>query len=162
ATLAHSIVTRRYPLEMAGRVNTALNTFTFVGIFLGQWGSGIVLNLWPQTASGYDPRGYSYALGALWLVQRAGLAGPRSGRALVEKNVAIARIEGGGDHRAEHQPAQAEGNRGDEGEQQQDHAVEEEWNDVLQAGEEARLHRLGRTLLVEHGERRREPQRHEQ
>ena len=77
---------------MAGRVNTALNTFTFVGIFLGQWGTGIVLNLWPQTAAGYDPRGYSYALGALWLVQLAGLAWLWSGRALVEKDVAIARV----------------------------------------------------------------------
>ena len=58
ATLAHSIVTRRYPRDMAGRVNTALNTFTFLGIFLGQWGTGVVLGLWPQTAAGYDPRGY--------------------------------------------------------------------------------------------------------
>lgn len=92
ATLAHSIVTRRYPREMAGRVNTALNTFTFLGIFLGQWGTGVILGLWPQTAAGYDPRGYSYALGALWLVQLAGLAWLWSGRALVEKNVAVARV----------------------------------------------------------------------
>jgi predicted MFS family arabinose efflux permease len=82
ATLAHSIATRRYPREMAGRVNTALNTFTFVGVFLGQWGSGAILNLWPPTAAGYDPRGYFYALGALWLVQAAGLAWLWSGRRL--------------------------------------------------------------------------------
>ncbi len=80
ATLAHSIATRRYPREMAGRVNTALNTFTFVGVFLGQWGSGAILNLWPPTAAGYDPRGYFYALGTLWLVQAAGLAWLWSGR----------------------------------------------------------------------------------
>ncbi|MFL6565391.1 MAG: MFS transporter, partial [Burkholderiales bacterium] len=92
ATLAHSIVTRRYPREMAGRVNTALNTFTFLGIFLGQWGTGVILGLWPQTAAGYDPRGYSYALGALWLVQLAGLAWLWSGRALVEKDVAVTRV----------------------------------------------------------------------
>src|SRR5439155_1030197 len=36
ATLAHSIATRRYPREMAGRVNTTLNSFTFLGAFLGQ------------------------------------------------------------------------------------------------------------------------------
>src|SRR5919204_2911621 len=58
ATLAHSIATRRYPRDMAGRVNTALNTFTFMGTFLGQWGIGVILNLWPQTGSGYNPRGY--------------------------------------------------------------------------------------------------------
>src|SRR5580765_86475 len=92
ATLAHSVVTRRYPREMAGRVNTALNTFTFLGIFLGQWGTGVILGLWPQTAAGYDPRGYSCALGALWLVQLAGLAWLWRGRGLVEKDVAIARV----------------------------------------------------------------------
>ena len=92
ATLAHSIVTRRYPRDMAGRVNTALNTFTFLGIFLGQWGTGVILGLWPQTATGYDPRGYSYALGALWLVQLAGLTWLWRGRALLEKDVAIARV----------------------------------------------------------------------
>ncbi len=73
ATLAHSIATRRYPREMAGRVNTALNTFTFLGVFAGQWGTGAILTLWPATSAGYDPRGYFWALGALWLVQAAGL-----------------------------------------------------------------------------------------
>ena len=92
ATLAHSIVMRRYPRDMAGRVNTTLNTFTFLGTFLGQWGTGAVLNLWPQTAAGYDPRGYPYALGALWAVQLLGLAWLWSGRSLVEKEVAIARV----------------------------------------------------------------------
>ena len=82
ATLAHSIATRRYPKEMAGRVNTGINTFTFFGAFAGQWGCGAILSLWPPTAAGYDPRGYFYALGALWLVQAAGLAWLWSGRRL--------------------------------------------------------------------------------
>lgn len=84
ATLAHSIATRRYPREMAGRVNTALNTFTFIGIFFGQWLTGVALSLWPSTAAGYDPRGYSLALGALWVVQAAGLAFLWRGRKLLE------------------------------------------------------------------------------
>ena len=82
ATLAHSIATRRYPREMAGRVNTTLNTFTFLGAFLGQWATGAVLNLFAPTAVGYDPKGYFYALWALWLVQAAGLAWLWRGRRL--------------------------------------------------------------------------------
>ena len=74
ASLAHSIATRRYPREMAGRVNTALNSFTFVGIFLGQWATGVVLNRFPPAGQGYDPRGYSLALAALAAIQGAGLA----------------------------------------------------------------------------------------
>jgi MFS family permease len=80
ATLAHSILTRRYPRDMAGRLNTALNTFTFFGIFAGQWATGAILNLWPPVQDGYDPRGYGWALGALWLVQAAGLAWLWAGR----------------------------------------------------------------------------------
>ncbi|HEX4928267.1 MAG TPA: MFS transporter [Burkholderiales bacterium] len=82
SSLAHSIATRRYPTDMAGRVNASLNTFTFVGIFLGQWASGVLLALWPATASGYDPRAYFYAFGALALVQVGGLAWLWSGREL--------------------------------------------------------------------------------
>jgi MFS family permease len=80
ATLAHSILTRRYPRDMAGRLNTGLNTFTFFGIFAGQWATGAILNLWPPTPAGYDPRAYGWALGALWLVQAAGLAWLWAGR----------------------------------------------------------------------------------
>ncbi|HYG54690.1 MAG TPA: MFS transporter [Burkholderiales bacterium] len=83
ATLAHSIATRRYPRDMAGRVNTALNTFTFIGIFVGQWATGAILNLWPQTATGYDPRGYTWALGTLWAIQAAGLAWLWAGRSRI-------------------------------------------------------------------------------
>lgn len=89
ATLAHTIATRRYPREMAGRVNTALNTFTFLGIFLGQWLTGEILSLWPALeGGGYDPRGYPYALSALWLVQAAGLVWLWSGRKLLDEKKA--------------------------------------------------------------------------
>jgi len=80
STLSHSIATRRFPREMAGRVNTALNTFTFMGVFIGQWASGAILSLWPPTATGYQPVAYFYAFGALLVVQAAGLAWLWSGR----------------------------------------------------------------------------------
>jgi hypothetical protein len=81
--LSYSQFSRRYPKEMAGRVNTALNTFVFVGMFSGQWAVGLVLNLWPPTAIGYAPEAYAWALGALWLTQFAGLAWLWSGRRLL-------------------------------------------------------------------------------
>ena len=84
ATLAHSIASRRYPRELTGRVNTALNTFTFTGIFAGQWAVGAILSRWPATASGYAPEGYFYGLGVLWIVQAAGLAWLWRGRRLLK------------------------------------------------------------------------------
>jgi predicted MFS family arabinose efflux permease len=82
AVLAYSILARRFPKEMAGRVNTTLNTFAFLGMFLGQWVAGLILSLWTPTATGYNPEAYRWAFGTLWLVQLAGLAWFWSGRSL--------------------------------------------------------------------------------
>jgi predicted MFS family arabinose efflux permease len=85
--LAYPILSLRYPKAMAGRANTAINVFGFVGMFSGQWGIGLVLDLWPATGSGinagYAPEGYAWGLGMAWAVQLAGLAWMWSGRALL-------------------------------------------------------------------------------
>jgi predicted MFS family arabinose efflux permease len=81
--LSYSLFSRRYPRHMVGRVNTALNVFVFVGMFSGQAAVGLVLSLWPQTAAGYAPAAYPWALGMLWLTQFAGLAWLWSGRKLL-------------------------------------------------------------------------------
>ena len=80
--LSYSLFSRRYPTEMVGRVNSALNVSVFIGMFSGQWAVGAVLSLWPPTAAGYAPEAYPWALGGLWLMQAAGLAWLWSGRRL--------------------------------------------------------------------------------
>ena len=80
--LSYSLFSRRYPKEMAGRVNSALNVSVFVGMFSGQWAVGLIINQWPQSASGYSPEAYPWALGGLWLVQFSGLIWLWSGRRL--------------------------------------------------------------------------------
>jgi predicted MFS family arabinose efflux permease len=80
--LSYSLFSRRYPREMVGRVNSALNVSVFVGMFSGQWAVGLIINQWPATAAGYAPEAYPWALGGLWLVQFAGLAWLWSGRRL--------------------------------------------------------------------------------
>jgi len=83
--LIYSLLSRRLPKEMAGRANTAVNVVGFVGMFAGQWGIGLVLDLWPQSSAGYAPEAYPWALGMVWAVQLAGLLWLWSGRALVEQ-----------------------------------------------------------------------------
>jgi predicted MFS family arabinose efflux permease len=78
--LGYSILSRRYPKEMAGRANTGVNVLGFVGMFTGQWGIGLVLDRWPQSAAGYAPEAYPWALGAVWAAQLAGLAWLWAGR----------------------------------------------------------------------------------
>ena len=80
--LSYTLFSRRYPKEMVGRVNSALNVSVFIGMFSGQWAVGAVINLWPPTASGYAPEAYPWALGGLWLLQFAGLVWLWSGRRL--------------------------------------------------------------------------------
>jgi predicted MFS family arabinose efflux permease len=80
--LSYALFSRRYPKEMAGRVNSALNVAVFIGMFSGQWAVGAVLNLWPPTATGYAPEGYAWALGGLWLLQFSGLVWLWGGRRL--------------------------------------------------------------------------------
>ncbi|MBI2741589.1 MAG: MFS transporter [Rhodospirillales bacterium] len=57
-------VCQMFPPEQTGRVSTAVNTLTLGGAFLVQAAIGWILDLWPRTASdGWDPDGYSWALG---------------------------------------------------------------------------------------------------
>lgn len=51
--------------ELAGRVTTTGNFIMFSTIFLAQWGIGRVVDLWPRTATGYAPDGYTWAFGLL-------------------------------------------------------------------------------------------------
>jgi hypothetical protein len=67
-------------------VNSALNVAVFVGMFSGQWAVGAVINLWPQTAGGYAPEAYPWALGGLWLAQVTGLAWLWNGRKLFQSS----------------------------------------------------------------------------
>jgi predicted MFS family arabinose efflux permease len=83
--LGYSILSRRYPKAMAGRANTAINVFGFVGMFTGQWAIGLVLDLWPQTISGYAAEAYPWALGMVWAAQLAGLLWLWSGRRWLEE-----------------------------------------------------------------------------
>jgi predicted MFS family arabinose efflux permease len=83
--LAYPILSLRYPKAMAGRANTAINVFGFAGMFTGQWGIGLVLDLWPQTAHGYAAEAYPWALGMVWAAQLAGLVWLWSGRALLKR-----------------------------------------------------------------------------
>ena len=88
--LSFSLLSRRYPAEMAGRANAGVNVFGFSGMFLGQWGMGLVLDLWPQSSAGYAPEAYGWVLGIAWACQFAGLAWLWSGRRLLERPLAEA------------------------------------------------------------------------
>ena len=55
--------------DLAGRANSTINFAMFVAAFCTQYAVGLVIGLFPHTATGYDPRGYSWAIGILLVLQ---------------------------------------------------------------------------------------------
>jgi MFS family permease len=68
------VMVASFPPNQAGRVSTSSNLVVFLVIFGGQWAIGKTVDLWPRTATGYAPDGYTWAFGAMFILQLAGLA----------------------------------------------------------------------------------------
>ena len=51
-TIAYASLAQTFPVQLAGRVSTALNLLVFVVSFAAQWVIGLIVGLWPQTATG--------------------------------------------------------------------------------------------------------------
>ena len=69
AVLAFPWFAARVGEGLAGRSNATLNFVMFVAAFLSQYVAGLIIGLFPATATGYDPRGYSWALGLFLVLQ---------------------------------------------------------------------------------------------
>lgn len=59
--LGYPILSQHFPVELAGRANTALNMCVFLGAFVIQYVMGAIIALWPASASGQYP-----AVAYLW------------------------------------------------------------------------------------------------
>lgn len=71
ATLFYAGLTQRFPVALAGRVNTSLALFVFSLAFALQFVTGLVLDLFPDARGGYTGSGYLVAFGGWALVQIA-------------------------------------------------------------------------------------------
>lgn len=68
--LAYAHLSQQFPVELAGRVNTALNLLVFIMAFLVQWGVGALIEYWSVAgATHYNPAGYQVALTLLLVLQ---------------------------------------------------------------------------------------------
>jgi len=62
--LVYAILSKEFPLELSGRVVSTLNFLVFLSAFAVQWGTGLIINLWPVEAGRYAQAGYCTAFGA--------------------------------------------------------------------------------------------------
>jgi predicted MFS family arabinose efflux permease len=60
--LSYAHLSHYFPLEFAGRANTSLNLAVFAGVFVVQYGMGLIINAYPLEAQGgYAAEGYRTA-----------------------------------------------------------------------------------------------------
>jgi predicted MFS family arabinose efflux permease len=71
AILAFPWFAARVGADIAGRSNATINFTMFAAAFASQYIVGLVIGLFPVTAAGYDPRGYSWAIGFFLVLQLA-------------------------------------------------------------------------------------------
>lgn len=73
--LPYAVLSQSFPKHLSGRANTGLNLLVFVAAFAAQWVIGLIINLWPQTASGgYSTSGYKAGFGLIMALQLAAAA----------------------------------------------------------------------------------------
>lgn len=66
--LVYAILSKEFPLELSGRVVSTLNFLVFLSAFAVQWGTGLIINLWPVEAGRYAQAGYATAFGACFVL----------------------------------------------------------------------------------------------
>lgn len=62
--LIYSILSKQVAVEFSGRATSTLNFLVFLSAFAVQWGTGLIINLWPVEAGKYAVAGYQTAFGA--------------------------------------------------------------------------------------------------
>lgn len=56
--LVYAMLSKEVPLELSGRATSTLNFLVFMSAFAVQWGTGLIINLWPVQAGRYAAGGY--------------------------------------------------------------------------------------------------------
>lgn len=70
AVLAYPWLSRHFGASLSGRSNTAANLVMFLWAFLAQYGIGVIISMFPTTASGgYSARSYQVAFGVFLALQ---------------------------------------------------------------------------------------------
>lgn len=73
--LSYSMLSRHFPVEYAGRANTALNLIVFAGAFIAQYALGAIIGWWERTPHGGRPAvAYAVAFGVVFALQAATFA----------------------------------------------------------------------------------------
>ncbi|MFO7713230.1 MFS transporter [Desulfosarcina sp.] len=68
--IAYAALSQRFPVQLSGRVTTAVNLLVFIAAFMGQWAVGTIIGFWPVDAGGhYALAGYRTGFAAMLALQ---------------------------------------------------------------------------------------------
>lgn len=73
SSISYAVLTRRFPLRVAGRVTTSLNLLMFVVAFSLQWGLGWVIGHWDKVDGHFPAVAWAVSLGIPLTATMAGL-----------------------------------------------------------------------------------------
>ena len=72
--VAYAGLSQRFPVQLSGRVTTAINLLVFVAAFAGQWAVGAIIECWPVGSDGsYALQGYTTGFSVLLVLQSISL-----------------------------------------------------------------------------------------
>jgi len=86
--IAYAALSQHFPVQLSGRVTTAVNLLVFVAAFAGQWAIGIIIGCWPVADNGsYAIAGYRTGFGLMIGLQVVTLVWYLVAGRLVQKRV---------------------------------------------------------------------------
>ena len=72
--VVYALLPQRFDASLSGRLLTGMNMMVFFLAFAVQWGTGVIIDLWPPTTDGgYHPDGYQAAFAVILAIQAASL-----------------------------------------------------------------------------------------
>jgi MFS family permease len=72
--IAYAALSQQFPVQLSGRVTTAVNLLVFVTAFFGQWAIGAIIGLWPVSVDGkYALAGYRSGFSVMLAIQAMAL-----------------------------------------------------------------------------------------
>ena len=73
--IAYAALSQSFPVQLSGRVTTAVNLLVFIAAFAGQWAIGAIIGMWPHGDGGsYAPQGFTVGFGIMLFIQVLSLA----------------------------------------------------------------------------------------